>query len=107
MPKLHQGSRPLLHQVPDGHADRAGDTPHGPQRRVRPAGLDVLIVGSVHGNGEEHALLGEAVLLADVADPAADALGLAFESVVGLILWHPATVCGPGFRVSLVSAGFL
>lgn len=51
-------------------------------------------MGPVHRHGEEDALLGEAVLLADVADSAADALRFAFESVIGGILWHPATVCG-------------
>ena len=106
MPKLYQGSRLSLHQVPHGYADRAGDAPHGPQGGVCPASLDVLIVGPVHRHGEKHLLLGEPVLLADGADSPADALRFTFESVIGGILWHPATVCGAGFRVSLVSAGF-
>ena len=79
------------------------DPQQGPQGGVRLAGLDLLIVGPVHGDRQEHTLLGEPSALAGPADLLADAQQFVIDpGLTGEVCWHATNAvagmigCQPG-----------
>jgi hypothetical protein len=72
----------LPEEVGDWDTDGSGDTQQQVQGRVRVAGFDVLVVGSVDRYGQKDLFLSEVVVLAGGADASADAASLVQEPLV-------------------------